>query len=375
MNFFLLWSLFSVLPATCSAVYWIIIYPNFLSPYRSFPHPAGKWHWFMGNIGEVQKEQPGMAHLKWIEEHPDASWIRYRGFFGMERIIPVSPAALQSIFMTHSYSFVKPLRTRQRLELILGDGLLGAEGESHIRQRRLLNPAFSFGHVKGLIPVFLEKSFLLSNFISKQIDNNTKGSNEATTNDGNSATENDLAPVVLEAGESLIRVDHPIHATTLDIIFKAGFGTEFNALENGDDPLVQAYRTVFTAPENIDNWMRIEFLLGEVFGPGTFPTKRSREIAKSRKIVEDFCYSLIEEKHQKQKIASTFGQKASETDRDLLNLMIEEGKEPEIKTAVKKTIPAKKGNSNSKAGLTDKEIISNMMTCKLAYSFYVLVTY
>ena len=38
--------------------------------------------------------------------------------------------------------------------MLLGPGLLAAFGTEHRRQRKLLNPAFSIAHMRGLSPIF-----------------------------------------------------------------------------------------------------------------------------------------------------------------------------------------------------------------------------
>ncbi|KAK9371303.1 cytochrome P450 [Lipomyces kononenkoae] len=312
----LLWISLLTVPLLLRAIFRVLIYNNFLSPYLHIPTPSDKAHWFFGHAYHLHREGfPGSAQLRWLEERPGAPFIRYLGFFGVERLAPRSHAALQTILQTNSYSFVKSKRTRESLALVIGDGLLNAEGDSHKRQRKLLMPAFSFGHIKSLTPVFVEKALALSTHIA-----------------GVLGTDKDKV-------EKVINVQPMIHATTLDVIFKAGFGTEFNALENEDHELVRAYRNVFTVGK-ITNWVRFAVALDIIFGAGVIPTKRNKQIAASKKIVQKFATDLVQEKRQKQKIASTFGKTTSKTDKDILNILIQEGKD----------------------AWTDHEIVNNLMT-------------
>ncbi|KAJ8099130.1 cytochrome P450 [Lipomyces tetrasporus] len=306
----LLWFFLLAAPWVLRALFRVLIYNNFLSPYGHLPQPSDKAHWFFGHAVHLYNEGfPGTCQLKWLEERPESSFIRYYGVFRVERLVPRSHAALQTILQTASYTFVKSNLARKSLALVLGDGLLNAEGDSHKRQRRLLMPAFSFGHIKSLTPVFLEKSLALSKRIAGILDGG------AVVSDGK----------VAGPAEKIIDVDPLIHLTTLDVIFKAGFGTEFNALENEDHELVQAYRNVFTV-RKVTTWLRIQVAMEILFGPGVIPTKRNLTVKASKKIIEKFATDLIREKQQKQKIASTFGKAASSTDKDILNILIEEGK-------------------------------------------------
>ena len=52
-----------------------------------------------------------------------------------------SPALVQEVLVTKNGSFMKS-RILQRAKTLLGEGLLTNEGASHLRQRRLVQPAF-----------------------------------------------------------------------------------------------------------------------------------------------------------------------------------------------------------------------------------------
>ncbi|KAK9430534.1 cytochrome P450 [Lipomyces doorenjongii] len=300
----ILWLLLVTVPWVSRALFRVLIYNNFLSPYRHLPQPSDRPHWFFGHFYLLHNEQlQGNAQLKWFEENPESSFVRYYGSFRSERLAPKSHAALQTILQTASYSFVKPDFARKSLAIVVGDGLLNAEGDSHKRQRKLLMPAFSFGHIKSLTPVFVEKSLALSKHIASMLDNDAAVSDER----------------VFKPGEKIIDLDPLVHATTLDIIFNAGFGTEFNALENEDDKLVLAYRNVFTVPQ-ITNWSMFQMALEVIFGPGVIPTKRNKTVKASKRIIEKFATDLIREKQQQQKIATTFGKrKGALTEHEIRN--------------------------------------------------------
>ncbi len=59
-----------------------------------------------------------------------------------------NPEAIRDILVTHQGNFVKS-RALKRLKILLGEGLLTSEGEFHMRQRRLAQPAFHRGRLAG----------------------------------------------------------------------------------------------------------------------------------------------------------------------------------------------------------------------------------
>src|SRR5580658_388890 len=68
---------------------------------------------------------------------------------GLQRFYYVSePAAIEELLVTKGRAFVKG-RGTQRLERLLGKGLLTSNGALHLRQRRLVQPAFHRERIAG----------------------------------------------------------------------------------------------------------------------------------------------------------------------------------------------------------------------------------
>ncbi len=65
------------------------------------------------------------------------------------------PDAIRDVLVTHQGNFVKS-RALQRLKILLGEGLLTSEGEFHLRQRRLAQPAFHRGRLAAYAAVMTD---------------------------------------------------------------------------------------------------------------------------------------------------------------------------------------------------------------------------
>ena len=98
-------------------------------------------------------------------------------------------------------------------------GLLLAEGEMHRRQRKQLTPAFSYRHVKDLVPLFWRFSMHLIRAVEKQRD--------------------------IATGRVIILPNEWASRGTLDIIGQAGLGRNFNAIDTPEDGLAKAYSSLF----------------------------------------------------------------------------------------------------------------------------------
>lgn len=78
--------------------------------------------------------------------------------FSTERVFPEMPKVLEKVLHTESCSFIKPpLAANDRSNILEKKGLLFAEGEKHKVQNKLLPPALSHAHIKGLVPEFWSK--------------------------------------------------------------------------------------------------------------------------------------------------------------------------------------------------------------------------
>lgn len=168
------------------------------------------------------------------------------------------------------YNYPKPVRAKLWMVRILGEGVLLAEGDEHIHQRKSLAPGFSIQSIRALYPVFWQKSLLLTKLWKEEMDADSVKSKP------------------FEVLEWLNR-------TTLDIIGAAGFGVDINSLENPEAPIREAYRLVFA----FDIGSRILHGL-QAFIPSTkyIPAKMNRDMESSRKIILKTATDIIDEKQE-----------------------------------------------------------------------------
>jgi cytochrome P450 len=65
------------------------------------------------------------------------------------------PSYIKDVLVTHQRNFTKS-RGLERARKLLGDGLLTAEGQTHLRHRRLLQPAFHRDRIAGYAQVMID---------------------------------------------------------------------------------------------------------------------------------------------------------------------------------------------------------------------------
>src|SRR5262245_10588741 len=99
------------------------------------PGPRGTW--LLGNLGDFRKDILGFLE-RCQRDFGDLVLVR----LGWHQVVIVSdPAAVEEILVARNRDFRKHFGLRL-LEPVLGNGLLLSEGETWLRQRRLMQPAF-----------------------------------------------------------------------------------------------------------------------------------------------------------------------------------------------------------------------------------------
>ncbi len=108
---------------------------------------------FVGNLFEFRRDPLGFL-LSAAETYGDVAYFR----LGPQGVYLVNnPDYIRDILVNHSQNFVKS-RGLELAKRFLGEGLLTSEGEFHLRQRRLVQPAFHRQRIASYAAVMAEYS-------------------------------------------------------------------------------------------------------------------------------------------------------------------------------------------------------------------------
>lgn len=202
------------------------------SEIRNLPGPPRPWFsWLLGNMIELAEHRDTLLHPDWVKK----SWTgRYESLFRQERIYTCDPATIQFIFARPD-DFERPTDLRTILGNIMGyDGLAVIEGEKHRRQRRVLNPAFSLGAIRDLLPAMYDKATDLQLLLERLVDDDAL---EAY------ASRVPPKPEDRVAGARKVDMLKLAGNLTTDVIGMAGFDHDFRSLvPEEDDPKLLANR-------------------------------------------------------------------------------------------------------------------------------------
>ncbi len=253
------------------------IYPFYISPLRSVPTVPGFPLW--GQTFVIITEEVGVPQRRW---HKDKGPIlRYFQLFGRARLSVIDDEALKQITVRNPYIWEKPAMSKNFLGPMLGEGVLLAEGNTHVQQRKALAPAFSISSIKTLSPIFWQKALLLSDLWQAEL----RKENTQTAS---------------------IEVLEWLNRATLDIIGDAGFGTNFDSLNHPERPIREAYQRFF----KFDNWDRLYHgLQSQTTLAKYLPMRTKREILAARRTLVSIASDIIHDKQSKKLSQTLSGEK------------------------------------------------------------------
>ncbi|TFK25554.1 cytochrome P450 [Coprinopsis marcescibilis] len=169
---------------------------------------------FLGNLREIFQSQAGVPDFKYQREYGDI--VRVKGAFGEDRLMISDPKALQYIIHTSGYAYPKWPERTEISRVLMGRGLLWADGDIHKRQRKVMLPGFGVPESKSYVSIFRRVGTELT----------------AQWTDILASSKDQSA---------VMNVANWLSRTTMDSIGEAAFDYHFGALTNDDNEFMEAY--------------------------------------------------------------------------------------------------------------------------------------
>ncbi|KAK0220566.1 cytochrome P450, partial [Armillaria fumosa] len=199
------------------AVYYLLVYPRWMSPLRVFPGPP-LGGIIKGQFPAIINGEAGVPQYQWITQY--GSIVRVVGPIGIERLIVASPEALHRILVTHWTDYPRPNFMQYTLGVVAGHGLLTASGDDHKRMKKLLQPAFSAQNLSTDDEIFYDSTDRLVALLINEVG--------------------------LEQQEREILMLPYLNRAAMDIICKTAFGYDCGALSESPNAskLMEAYERI-----------------------------------------------------------------------------------------------------------------------------------
>ncbi|KAI0268696.1 cytochrome-450 hydroxylase [Gloeopeniophorella convolvens] len=277
-------------------------------PIMKLPSPRGG-RFFGGHILDIL--DPGRSptlHERYTREL--GRNVRLRGVHPWEqRLLPMDPVTVAHI-MKNSTIYEKPWQSRRLIEGLIGCGMLAAEGQVHKRQRRVATPAFSIQNMRALVPLVFSKGEELKDRWMELIQEH-----------GAHGSDKQLKGMRLD-------ICHWVSRATFDVIGLAGFDYQFNAIQNEDNELFNAYKDMFEMAISQSQSFRT---LVAVYAPlyeRLFPDKGTLAVRSGQETIGRVARKLIQERKQKIQEGEESGKAYG--GRDLLSLLLKSNASTDI---------------------------------------------
>ncbi|RPD64802.1 cytochrome P450 [Lentinus tigrinus ALCF2SS1-6] len=282
---------------------------------RGPPSPG----WLLGHSRELNAQlNVGDLETKLLEEYGPVYRVKYP--MGEHALQIADPKALQYMLHKSGYHFQKSVVARTVSGELTGAGILVAHEQSHARQRKIMNPAFTAAQLRSFLPTFRASSQKLSQKWQDMLQNDP------------------------DAGKKL-NILAWLTRCTLDIIGEVGFDVQLGAMDDKLTPVMEAYKDMFA--DSIPNPSTFTILFRSLwyYIPDSIlkyvkymPGKDHARFRKTLKLINEYSKNLIDEKTEAV-LAGKEGKK------DIMSILVRAN-----------------AAENPKERLTDEEMIAQMAT-------------
>ncbi|KAI9058018.1 cytochrome P450 [Trametes sanguinea] len=128
--------------------------------------------WYEGHV-QTQFGRDAWGFFKMLETQY-GSVAKLKGPLGTNWLYTWDPAAVHSILAGDQASFDAIEELVEGFHFFLGPGLNGVAGDTHKKQRKMLQPVFSTKHIRELTPIFYNVSNKLVAALSRNISDDTR---------------------------------------------------------------------------------------------------------------------------------------------------------------------------------------------------------
>ncbi|KAJ7503403.1 cytochrome P450 [Mycena galericulata] len=199
-------------------LYRIVLYPRFFSPLRHVPGPP-LGNPFFGQFLTIVRNQTCIPQRDWANKYGPV--VRQMGILGEERLILLSPEALQQFVVSGWLEYPRPQFIRDVMGMIVGYGLFTVTGDEHKHLRKAITPAFSIPNLMAQTDMYYEPIEGLIEIMKTNLK----------------------AESIPEAGK-VLPVYEWMCKVTLDIICETAFGYKTDCLHNPSNELAVAFESI-----------------------------------------------------------------------------------------------------------------------------------
>ncbi|TFK94531.1 cytochrome P450 [Polyporus arcularius HHB13444] len=139
------------------------------SPLDSVPGPRPTGNWILGHFKDLFHRESWRFQHDLYNNYGQV--VATDGLLGRKWLFVFDPLALHHVLLKDQHVYEETEQLIQMDLLLFGPGLLSVLGETHRKQRKMLNPVFSVNHMRHMLPLFYEVTDWLKEAIQRRIAN------------------------------------------------------------------------------------------------------------------------------------------------------------------------------------------------------------
>ncbi|KAH1446255.1 hypothetical protein KXX13_005416 [Aspergillus fumigatus] len=248
------------------AVYWMILYPRYFTPFGNIPTPSRR-RILTGNYPVLFPDNAWVPLRELAETTPNDGLLRIYSALSGEALLVTSPPAIRDMLTVNAFDF-----THQDLVKIA----IRRFTERTQLHRKNMMPAFTVPHVGKLTSIFWAKAQEMVRCMSNEL-----------------------------RADSFARIDFREYMSraTLNNIGLAGMGHDFQTLKQPDTDLRSHHRKLILDPTRVFSWVG---LLSRYFDMRLLmrvPLKKLIEISQSAKYLRELTTAVIQGRREQLVVA------------------------------------------------------------------------
>lgn len=230
----------------------------------------------------------GLEFAKWAAEYGPVYEIPTA--LGYSRIILTDPKAIAHFCARDTFTYIRGKHMKRMIDLLLGRGLIWADGESHRRQRKAVSSAFSNAAIRKVTSVFFDSAYKVKEVWDTTIDSSS-------------------------SDEAIIDVQHWMNCVSLDSIGIAGFGHNFGTLQGKRSVVAEVFDAFNDLKPSILEI--VNFLLGpRIPFLSKLPTERTKLTKRWNESVAEIAEEMLARTKQ------TYGEDSKTEEKSIIGLLL-----------------------------------------------------
>ncbi|EAW08948.1 cytochrome P450 [Aspergillus clavatus NRRL 1] len=253
------------------AVYWMVLYPRYFTPFRNLPTPPQR-RILTGNYPALFPDNSWLPLRKLAENTPNEGLLRIYSALSGEVLLVTSPPAIRDMLTVNAFDFAHQDLVKIAIKRFTGSNLGFLSNEDFKLHRKNMMPAFKVSHIRKLSHIFWQKSQEMVRCMADELRLNP---------------------------DTSINFREYVSRATLDNIGLAGMGHDFNALKEPENNLRTHYRKLILDPTKVFNWVG---LLSRYFDMRILlkvPLRKLVEISKSANYLRGITGEVIQQRKEK----------------------------------------------------------------------------